>query len=85
MQWWKDCGLMERVAVAIEVKYRYGRRYIGFGLQLETDQPGGGPSEVGANSARWDSEVQRALYNRVYAQNQFYAIFYAIRQLAYTP
>ena len=22
---------------------------------------------------------------RVYAQNQFYAIFYAIRQLAYTP
>ena len=24
-------------------------------------------------------------YNRVYAQNQFYAIFYAIRQLANTP
>jgi len=30
---------------------------------FETDQLGGGPSEAGANSSRWDSEVQRAFYN----------------------
>jgi hypothetical protein len=67
LQWWEDCGLMERAAVAIEEKIgdRYGRQYIGFidCNCLETDRPGGGPSEAGANSARWDSEVQRAFYN----------------------
>jgi hypothetical protein len=67
LQWWEDCGLMERAAVVIEGKIgdRYGRQYIGFidCNCLETDRPGGGPSEAGANSARWDSEVQRAFYN----------------------
>ena len=54
---------MERAAVAIEEKIgdRYGRQYIGFidCNCLETDRPGSGPSEAGAYSARWDSEVQR--------------------------
>ena len=67
LQWWEDCGLMERAAVAIEEKIgeRYGRHYIGFidCNCLETDRPGGGPSEAGANSARWDADVQRAFYN----------------------
>jgi hypothetical protein len=58
---------LERAAVAIEEKIgsRYGRRYIGFidCNCLESDRPGGGPSEGGANSARWDADVQRAFYN----------------------
>jgi hypothetical protein len=67
LQWWEDCGLMERAAVAIEEKIgsRYGRRFVGFidCNCLETDRPGGGPSEAGANSSRWDSDIQRAFYN----------------------
>ena len=56
-------GRMERAAVAIEEKIgtRQGHRHIGFidCNCLETDRPGGGPSEAGANSSRWDSEIQR--------------------------
>ena len=54
---------MERTAAAIEEKIgdMYGRQFIQFIDYncLETDRPGGGHSEAGANSARWDSEVQR--------------------------
>ena len=58
---------MERAAVAIEEKIgtMYGRRFIGFidCNCLETDRPGGRPSEAGANSSRWDSDIQRTFYN----------------------
>lgn len=30
---------------------------------METDRPGGGPREAGANSVRWDTMMQRAFYN----------------------
>ena len=30
---------------------------------LETNRVGGGPTEAGANSARWDGDIQRAFYN----------------------
>ena len=50
---------MERAAVVIEEKLgtRYSRRFIGFidCNCLETYRPGGGPSEAGENSSRWDS------------------------------
>ena len=56
----EDCGLIERALVAIEEKLgtRYGIGFIDCNC-LETDRPGGGPSEAGANSSRWDSEIQR--------------------------
>jgi len=61
---------MERAAVAIEEKLEPAmvrrRRYIGFinCNCLETDRPGGGPFEAGANSSLWDSDIQRAFCNR---------------------
>jgi len=55
---------MERAAVAIEeeIGTMYGRCFIGFidCNCLEKDRPGGRPSEAGANSSRWDSDIQRA-------------------------
>jgi hypothetical protein len=67
LQWWEDNGLLERAAVAIEERIgdRYGRQYVGFidCNCLETDRPGGGPSEAGTNSSRWDADIQRAFYN----------------------
>jgi hypothetical protein len=67
LEWWEANGLLEWSAVVVEEKIgvRYDKRITGFidCNCLETNRPGGGPSEAGANSNRWDEEVQRAFYN----------------------
>jgi hypothetical protein len=58
---------MERSAVAIEEKLgvKFENRFVGYidCNCLETNRPAGGLCESGANSTRWDEEVQRAFYN----------------------
>jgi hypothetical protein len=71
LDWWKRNGFWEESAAAIEK--RMAERFGGLAFNLvshfidcnceETSRPGGGPTEGGANAARWDQDIQRAFYN----------------------
>jgi hypothetical protein len=64
LQWWADCGLLDRSALAIEEKLggRYEFRFAAFidCNCLRTDRPGGGPEEPGPGAMRWSNDVQRS-------------------------
>ena len=50
-----------------------------------TSVVGGGPAEDGVNAARWDVEVNRALYNgcsRLEASNRLYENLYVMYSIA---
>jgi hypothetical protein len=65
--WWYECNFFATSAKAIGEKLGMGTEnlvshFIDCNC-LETERVGGGPTEGGANAARWDPNVQRAFYN----------------------
>jgi hypothetical protein len=68
IQWWYDSGLVAQSARLIGQKMNIpdlANTYFAFidCNCMETSRPGGGPCEEGANSRRWDPDIQRAYYN----------------------
>jgi len=67
--WWKRNGYFEKSAEAIGRRMNFNvneRNLIAHMIDcncLPTSVVGGGPTESGANSARWDDTIQRAFYN----------------------
>jgi len=70
LEWWYRNGFFTVSADAIESKMQlrssYGKKRVGHFIDcncLSTSVVGGGPTEDGANSARWHDNIQRAFYN----------------------
>jgi len=69
LRWWKTNGFFEKSALAIGMKMnldRNERNLVAHMIDcncLETSVVGGGPTENGANAAKWDDTIQRAFYN----------------------
>lgn len=69
LDWWFRNGFFASSAEAIGRKINMGQgvhnpvaHFIDCNC-FETDRPGGGPAEAGANALRWDPDIQRAFYN----------------------
>ena len=71
LEWWKNNGFWKRSAELIDIRMNDRHKFTKKNLVshfidcncLPTSRCGGGPAEAGANSARWNDNIQRAFYN----------------------
>ena len=70
LEWWYRNGFFtvsaDAIASKMQLRSSYSKKRVGHFIDcncLPTSVVGGGPAEDGANSARWDDNIQRAFYN----------------------
>jgi len=66
LKWWHSNGFFASSAEAIGNKTGIRGNRVAHFIDcncLSTSVPGGGPAQQGANSLRWDDDIQRAFYN----------------------